>query len=75
MISGKKISKKKKRRKTHVLLENNRPARMSGQKKKKNPTELPKPKRNIWDGVYIMNKIPLWLKASLPIVSNGFLPW
>ena len=57
MLSGKKFCKKK-RWKTHGLLENNQAARMSSQKKKKNPTELPKLKRNkvlnIWDRANII---------------------
>ena len=65
-----KNSVKKKRQKTHVLLENNQVARMSSQKKKNTPTELPKLKHNkmvnTGDRANIMKIIPTWPRASLP---------
>ena len=58
-----KNSVKKKRWKTHVLLENNQEARMSCKKTPKNPSELPELKRNkvlnIWDRANIMKIIPI----------------
>ena len=57
LISGKKIKQKKKRRKTHVMLENN-------QKKK---SKLKRNKAlNTQDRADIMKIIPTWSRASLP---------
>ena len=58
---GKQFCKKKKRGKTHVLLENNQVARISSQKKK-TPTELPQLRHNkvfnTWNRANVMKIIP-----------------